>query len=518
VDSASVQSAATDAQAAPMQPLTLHGSDCGETLSAPPTACPVTNSVQSGCFPSFSPERHVSGPSRVPSDTCDPAATPHPDSSDCSNKSESGCVSTSDSSTVAALESLDIRPSLVKNNATSISDDTLLGKRGHVTFQEPSPHSPQQHAHAVLQGCMQSEAQPMSEFCEDEDEQSAVSSLSRSNATQTSFMTQRTRHSSVPQPASWSRTGVRPTEPGGGQSPTYNNKNNNFHLSRDYNSYTKTQQDIVSGHKISLKLDKKLIDKACKNKGIDPNFGVTLYLIRPDDQSDLNVHHYSQQPSKPVTHPAVSSQSSSDSGTTTGSAGSMNSSGNLVSRSHQPLKPSASEAYVPGSQRSQRLYPPVTREQTSSSPESSSEEESCCGGEHGSSTEGQLACVTDIKASKKPNNKRTDEFIGQTVSINIHDYRHRHRHHTKNAVPTSSSPLAKTEVKVGQRKSAAHRPSAVHAVQNAQSMARRSNSNVEVRATPRSLPAASIAAKNSLHSPPPSRAGPTTTAASVQWT
>ena len=48
-------------------------------------------------------------------------------------------------------------------------------------------------------------------------------------------------------------------------------------------------QHQVEGHNISLKLDKQLIDKACKKGGFHPNFEVTLYLIKPDNQSDLQL-------------------------------------------------------------------------------------------------------------------------------------------------------------------------------------------------------------------------------------
>jgi len=588
--------------------------------SAPATAnvvCPLggATSSQQTQFPSFSPERHVSGPGAVQTTVSGSssvaAATPAAaaamdDGSDGNINKSDGCVTTTDSSSsgssaaTTAMESLGLRSSLGKNHETSISDDTLLSRRGvnpaasagagsgsghhhhtgHVTFQEPSAtaddpttmsdkyYCGSEDDDDELEGGAPGAAAAADGYCA-----STGNVSSRANSTtHTSFIVERQRHSSVPQSASRQVAGshlmaaktegtVAAAAGAGGMSGT--SPYNKFHLSRDQtftnssSSSSKTQQDIrIDGHIISLKLDKQLIDKACKAKGIDPNFGVTLYLIKPDNQSELIDHHSSatssQQQNSYNSKTPLSSQSSGDSATTTGSNGSGGGGGGGGGghhhHAHQPLINSASTAFIQarpggGGHRTGagRLFPPVTaKEQTSSSPESSSEEESCCGGQHGSSTEGQLLSSSKAKKTNKVETTTgTSRVVYGQTSINIHDHNRRHRHHTKNATPTSSSPLAKTDVKAAVQAAAAAAAAASSSasangrtVKNGggasrvgpvaapfQSLAKRSNSNVEARSS------AGTAVMSSTPPTPPCRpSGSNTTstnaaaAAAAQWT
>lgn len=86
--------------------------------------------------------------------------------------------------------------------------------------------------------------------------------LSAEDATHKSFMEKRHRHSSVPQT-------VKPTGPvqGGG--------------------HPRPRRNIPPGKLMSVRLNKSQIDKAAKDKSgkFSDNFNVTLFLVRPNDQT-----------------------------------------------------------------------------------------------------------------------------------------------------------------------------------------------------------------------------------------
>lgn len=79
------------------------------------------------------------------------------------------------------------------------------------------------------------------------------------SATHQSFITKRSRHSSVPQTA-------RPQAPG---------------------LHTRSRRNIPAGRLMSVRLNKTQIDKAAKDKSgkFHDNFNVTLFLVRPNDQT-----------------------------------------------------------------------------------------------------------------------------------------------------------------------------------------------------------------------------------------
>merc|ERR1719348_2565980 len=87
--------------------------------------------------------------------------------------------------------------------------------------------------------------------------------LSAEDATHKSFMEKRHRHSSVPQT-------VKPTGPVQGSA-----------------SGAKPRRNIPPGKLMSVRLNKSQIDKASKDKSgkFSEHFNVTLFLVRPNDQT-----------------------------------------------------------------------------------------------------------------------------------------------------------------------------------------------------------------------------------------
>ena len=336
------------------------------------------------------PERHVSG--TVPATT----------SCSAGNDCEDGCV--------RPIEALSNLVGLSKT--ASVSDDTLLKEqqqqRLNVTFAVSDGNGQVTPAEAAAA------AVELPPPCDN-------------TTTQTSFMTERMRHSSVPQSATWtSRTAANSAVNNTGYSPV----SSGDHTTNSDQS--KQQKITIDGMKISLKLEKMLIDKACKGKNIPPNFGVTLLMVKPDDQSDNLVDYTASFPQQKT---PLSSQSSGE------SLGPWS-----RGPTHQPLSNSSSAACVSG----QKLFAGSKSSGEQSSPESSSEEE----------------CVPECDNA----GLRTKcQMVGQTP-IRVYD---RRRHHTKGSQPATSSPLANYNSAETELKHT--KPS------QDQLLPRRSNSNVEPR-------------------------------------
>lgn len=116
--------------------------------------------------------------------------------------------------------------------------------------------------------------------------------LSAEDATHKSFMEKRHRHSSVPQT-------VKPTGPvqGGG--------------------HPRPRRNIPPGKLMSVRLNKSQIDKAAKDKSgkFSDNFNVTLFLVRPNDQTlqaEFSRSNLVCQGAEPAAAGAESSEDSSE--------------------------------------------------------------------------------------------------------------------------------------------------------------------------------------------------------------
>jgi len=197
----------------------------------------------------------------------------------------------------AANESLEVT-NLIKH--ASISDDHLLQDRRSRQTETFPCHS----NNTNLMG-------PLSTS----DENTASEADSSSSTTAESFIQQRLRHTSMPQPRVSSTSGLGGQEHHhlhhphleaslshvGGDSNPSSNKHQSHFFSRQHATITSNSaaslemaaasqlQVPIKGKLLSLRLKKGQIDKAHKDKTsqrFPDNFSVTLFLVKPDDQSE----------------------------------------------------------------------------------------------------------------------------------------------------------------------------------------------------------------------------------------